>query len=80
MTVNQQEENPPIHAGNQAIKIIKHFNFLRSVTSNQCGISIGRRSRLQWQNMHVCYEQDVEGQKYYHKNKDQVCFHLFKLQ
>ena len=45
MIVNQQEGNPSIHAGNQAIKIINQFNFLGSMISNQRRCSIEVRCR-----------------------------------
>ena len=48
MIVNQQEENPSIHAGNQSIEIISQFNFLGSMISNQgrCSIEIRRRTAM----------------------------------
>lgn len=46
MIINQLEENPSIHAGNQAIEIIDQFNFLGSMISNQGGSSIEIRRRI----------------------------------
>ena len=48
MIVNQQEESPSIHAGNQAIEIISEFNFLGSMISNQgrCSIEIRRKTAM----------------------------------
>ena len=46
LIVNQCEDNTSIHAGNDAIEIIDHFNFLGSMISNQGGCSTEIKRRL----------------------------------
>ena len=54
MVINQQEEYPHIHAGNEDIEIVDQFNFLGSMISNQGGCSVEIRRRIGMAKTSMC--------------------------
>ncbi len=54
MIINQQEEYPHIHAGNEDIEIVDQFNFLGSMISNQGGCSVEIRRRIGMAKTSMC--------------------------